>query len=73
MLHPAKTQAALELMENCRALLRGKEPDVQAAVLAELVSIFLVGHPPEYREEALARHVETVRKYIEINAAALAR
>jgi hypothetical protein len=33
-------------------------------VLADLVSLFIAGHHPAFREELLALHIETVRQLI---------
>ena len=48
-------------------LLRGKGPDLQGAVLAHLVSTWITGHHPSWRDRVLARHVREVRDLIELN------
>jgi len=52
-------------------LLRGFPPEIQGAVLADLVSMWLAGHmgpgAPELREELLAGHIELVRELIPVN------
>lgn len=55
------------LVEQIRPLLGSKPPELQSAVLADLLAIFLAGHHPLIREEALRRHVETARALIEPN------
>jgi len=53
---------ALALSIRIRLLLAGHDGAVQGAVLADLVSIYLVGHHPAVREEALAAFIEAVRQ-----------
>jgi hypothetical protein len=55
-----------ELVETIRAILRGKPPDVQGAVLLELLAMFIAGHAPSLREEMLALHIETVRELVPV-------
>jgi hypothetical protein len=47
-------------------LLRGKGPDLQRAVLADLVARWIVGHHPSRRAQLLALHVQAVRDLIEL-------
>ena len=47
-------------------LLHGKGPDLQHAVLADLVSRWIVGHHPSVRAHLLTQHVRTVRDLIEL-------
>jgi hypothetical protein len=42
-------------------------PELQGAVLADLLSIWLAGHAPIVREEILQLHIAHVRELIEIN------
>jgi hypothetical protein len=49
-------------------LLYGRGPELQGAVLAELVSLWLAGHPPELREEALARWLDLMHDLLPLNA-----
>lgn len=49
--------------------LKGKPPELQGAVLADLLAMFIAGHHPALREEILRLHIDTVRKLIEPNAA----
>ena len=49
-------------------LLRGRDPTVQSAVLADLVSIWLVGHwPEEAREVLFAEFVALVRALVPVS------
>jgi hypothetical protein len=47
-------------------LLHGKGPDLQRAVLADLVARRIVGHRPSHRAHLLALHVQAVRDLIEL-------
>jgi hypothetical protein len=53
-------------------LLHGKGPDLQGAVLADLVSRWIVGHHPSLRHQVLAQHVQAVRDLIKLSEEALA-
>lgn len=59
--------------DQIRPLLAGRGPDIQGAVLADLVSMWLAGHQcsAALREEILALHVETVRALTPVNLALL--
>jgi hypothetical protein len=69
--------AAVEAATVARAiqpLLAGRSPEVQSAVLADLVAMWLAGHlfldgadATALREEFLAMFVDAVRKLIPIN------
>jgi hypothetical protein len=48
-------------------LLKGREPQLQGAVLADLLSIWLAGHAPQLREEILALHINSVRALIPVH------
>jgi len=63
---PAK--AALELARKLRPALAGESGGVQGAALAELLSIWLAGHPPELRERLLTMHIDHVRQLVPENA-----
>lgn len=57
-----------KIVENVRPLLAGQGPHNQGAALADLVAMWLAGHPPNIREDILALHVEMVRRLIPVNA-----
>lgn len=58
---------AQQLTRQLQRLLRGCDPAVQSAVLADLLSIWLAGHwPPEAREELLTDFVELVLDLVPI-------
>lgn len=60
---------AFALASRVKPLLAGKHPAVQGAALAELLSLWLAGHPAEVREQLLENHIDTVRKLVPANAA----
>jgi hypothetical protein len=58
---------AMKLSRRIQPLLRGHKPEVQSAVLADLLSIWLAGHwPPDLREQLLAHHVTLVRELVPV-------
>jgi hypothetical protein len=69
-------EEVMEVAESIKPLLAGKEPQVQSAVLAELLSIWLAGfyiplEPEETRKlraELLERHVALVRDLLLVNS-----
>jgi hypothetical protein len=65
----AQAESSLVLSRRLRPLLAGAETGQQSAALADLLSVWLVGHPPQMRDELLARHVELVRELAPINEA----
>lgn len=75
--YEAKAAAAARVALKAYALLDGHPSDIQAAVLADLLAIWLVGHivpgnPAETqatREHLLKLHLEAVRTLIPFNAA----
>lgn len=58
-----------DIVEQCSDLLHGEGPDVQGAVLAELLSMWLAGFDEDMREPMLAFHLSFIRPLIRINAA----
>lgn len=64
-----ESQHVLDIAKEIAPHLAGKPPELQGAVLAELLSMWLAGHQPAIREEMLARHIEHVRPLITVNAA----
>ena len=49
----AVASASLAISEKIQPMLRGLGPDVQGAVLADLVSLWLAGHNPKIRNRSL--------------------
>jgi hypothetical protein len=62
-----------DLVERIRPILAGNHPAVQGAAMADLVAIWLAGHPAEFREQLLALHVDKVRALVPPNVAAMTR
>jgi hypothetical protein len=56
---------AQHLSRRVQALLVGQGPEMQGAVLADLVSIYFAGHHPAIREKMIAMWLDTVRQLIE--------
>jgi hypothetical protein len=54
----------MRLSMMIRPLLAGRAPEVQGAVLGELVSLFIAGHHPQLRDEILEQHIKLVRDLI---------
>jgi hypothetical protein len=58
----------LALVAVIGPMLRGRPPEIQSAVLAELLSLWLAGHIiPEQRDEALRLHLQLVQDLTRIN------
>lgn len=70
---------ARQIVERVRPLLAGRPPQVQGAVLADLLAMWLAGHifrgnPGEtdaLREKLLESHLDLVRRLIPVNAASI--
>jgi hypothetical protein len=58
-----------EITMQCRGHLRGNEPEIQGAVLADLVATFLAGHAPALRDAAYERLVEWIQPLVQVNEA----
>ena len=58
---------ALSLARELSVLLRGRGPDVQGACLAELVSLWLVGHQEEVRRAVFEPWLELVWELVAFN------
>lgn len=52
------------VLNQVRPLLAGRPPEVQGAILAELLATFIAAHHPSLREEILTIHVDIVRKLV---------
>lgn len=50
-----------EIVNAIKPLLGGHPPEVQGAVIADLLAIWLASHAPELRETALTFHIDMVR------------
>jgi hypothetical protein len=63
---PEQLVEAERIIKAIRPILAGHSPDVQGAVLLELLAMYIAGHAPQLREEILALHVETVRELVPV-------
>ncbi len=55
---------SLKISKEIQLILKGLHPEIQGAVLADLVSLFLAGHNPKLREEVMAHWLDTMKKMI---------
>ena len=56
-----------EISLKLQPMLKGREPGVQGAAIADLAAIWLAHWPPAAREELLQMHVGKIRELIEVN------
>lgn len=60
----------LRIAERIKPLLAGREPEIQGAVLAELLSLWLAGHyqgGEQLIDTLLTHHIDHVRQLIPVN------
>lgn len=72
----SKYEAAHEverIVEQCRHELAGHPPEIQGAALADLLAIWLAGHPPPMREELLRVHIDMMCQLIPVNEEMIAK
>jgi hypothetical protein len=61
----ASDAAAVEfLSKRIGPLLARWPPEIQGAVLADLLSVWIAGHHPSLRENLLAAHIDAVRALV---------
>jgi hypothetical protein len=60
----ATTDDVMRISMAIRPLLGGHSPEVQGAVLGDLVSLFIAGHHPQLRDMVLDQHIQLVRNLI---------
>ena len=60
-----------EMVNKIKKHMRGKGPELQGAVLCDLLAMFLAGHHPSLRDDVLEVHLHTVRALVPVNEAAL--
>jgi hypothetical protein len=60
----AKPEDAMRISMAIRPLLAGHSPELQGAVLGDLVSLFIAGHHPQLRDMVLDQHIELVRNLV---------
>lgn len=66
---PSNARAAA-IVDRIRPMLAGYHPAEQGAALADLLAIWLAGHPAEIREALLKMHVDKVRELVPVNVEA---
>jgi hypothetical protein len=64
----AETAHAFTLVQRIRPILAGNSPEDVSAALAELVSLWLVGHPPELRAVLRKEWTSLLDGLIKVNA-----
>lgn len=52
------------LVKQIMPILRGKGPDVQGAVLADLASLWVAGHAPVIRDDVMKMHFQAIRDLV---------
>lgn len=62
----AKLGQVAQAIVAIRPILAGRSPEVQGAILCELLSMYLAGHSPMLREEILTMHFTAVRELIPV-------
>lgn len=64
-----KTKLVEELVREIKPILGGHDPEIQSAVLTDLLAIFLAGFPAEMRETLLTMMSDTARELVPVNLA----
>jgi hypothetical protein len=62
-----RTREVEAIVKAIHPALSGQPPEIQGAVLADLLATFIAGHHPALREEILTLHVDAVRTLIPHN------
>lgn len=60
----ASTTEVLVLVRLIKPLLAGHPPEIQSAVLADLLSLWVAGHHPSLRDMVLREHVKLVEDLV---------
>jgi hypothetical protein len=60
----ATPEDAMRISMAIRPLVAGHPPELQGAVLGDLVSLFIAGHHPQLRDMVFDEHVKLVRNLI---------
>jgi hypothetical protein len=53
-----------DVVEQIKRLLAARPPGMQGVILANLLALFIAGHPPAARDKLLDWHVQMVRKLV---------
>lgn len=64
----AHSMAVLAIVDQIKPLLAGKSPELQGAVIIELTSLWLAGHPKDMRADLLEINNVAIRGLTEVNA-----
>jgi hypothetical protein len=59
-------QRARAIVDRVKPIFAGQGGGAQGAALAELLALYLAGHPAPLRDEVLAMHVDCVRRLIPV-------
>jgi hypothetical protein len=62
-----KASLAMEIAKQIHPFLAGLNPEIQGAVLADLLATWLAGFPQQGREVMLQMHLAGMRPLIEVN------
>jgi hypothetical protein len=60
----AAATKAMKIAARIKPMLKGKGPEMQGAVLAELVATWLAGHHPALRDVTLSMWLDTVKDLV---------
>jgi len=63
-----RARRGLNLAERIYPILRGQEPDLVGAALADVVALWIAGHAPDLREEMFRQWIRTTRQLTELAA-----
>jgi hypothetical protein len=63
----AEAYEIAELVKRIAPMLYGRTPGVQGGTLADLLAMWLAGHPDFIREEILTTHMDGVRELVKPN------
>jgi hypothetical protein len=55
-------------VERIGAIITGRPPPMQGAILADLVGMYFAGYAPEMREDAITQWTEVMHKLIDLHA-----
>ena len=71
MAHEKRLKTIDQTLRKINPHLQGKGPEVQGAVLADLVAMYFAGHHPSIRQDAIAIWTAMMRNLIPVNEAAI--
>lgn len=62
-----RVEQILAVADRIKPMLHGLGPDVQGAVLCELLSYWVAGHEPKMRKPVLKHFLSVLRELVEVN------